>query len=161
LARVGAPRRFSTTVTAKSLFNDGRALVFFTAMVGVATGVAGTGVSVGVTIEQFVLEVAGSIALGVAVGIVGTVILSRVDDALLETTILLIIAYGGFLLVDRLGISGPLETVTAELLLRVRGRRVMSPTTRLQAGAPWGFLDFLANSLLFLLVGLELRFLLP
>lgn len=156
---VGAPRRLVTIVTAESLFNDGTALVFFTTMVGVATGVAGTGVSVGVTIEQFVLGVAGSLALGVAVGIVGTAILSRIDDALLETTILLIIAYGGFLLADRLGISGPLVTVTAGLLLGVRGRRVMSPTTRLQAGATWEFLDFLANSLLFLLVGLELRFL--
>jgi len=156
---VGAPRRLSTIVTAESLFNDGTALVFFTTMVGVATGVAGHGVNIGVTIEQFVLGVAGSLALGVAVGIVGTTILSRIDDALLETTILLIIAYGGFLLATRLGASGPLETVTAGLLLGVRSRRVMSPTTRLQAGATWEFLDFVANSLLFLLVGLELRFL--
>lgn len=156
---VGAPRRLSTIVTAESLFNDGTALVFFTTMVGVATGVAGSGVDVGVTIEQFVLGVAGSLALGVAVGILGTSILSRIDDALLETTILLIIAYGGFLLATRLGASGPLETVTAGLLLGVRSRRIMSPTTRLQAGATWEFLDFLANSLLFLLVGLELRFL--
>ncbi|HKW24120.1 MAG TPA: Na+/H+ antiporter [Ktedonobacterales bacterium] len=156
---VGAPRRLSTIVTAESLFNDGTALVFFTTMVGVATGVAGHGVNIGVTFEQFVLGVAGSLALGVAVGIVGTTILSRIDDALLETTILLIIAYGGFLLATRLGASGPLETVTAGLLLGVRSRRVMSPTTRLQAGATWEFLDFVANSLLFLLVGLELRFL--
>jgi CPA1 family monovalent cation:H+ antiporter len=155
---VGAPRRLSTIVTAESLFNDGIALVFFTTMVGVATGVAGNGVNIGVTFEQFVLGVAGSLALGVAVGIVGATILSRIDDALLETAILLIIAYGGFLLATRLGASGPLETVTAGLLLGVRSRRVMSPTTRLQAGATWEFLDFVANSLLFLLVGLELRF---
>jgi Na+:H+ antiporter len=158
-SEVGAPRRLSTIVTAESLFNDGTALVFFTTMVGVATGVAGQGVNIGVTFEQFVLGVAGSLALGVAVGIVGTTILSRIDDALLETAILLIIAYGGFLLATRLGASGPLETVTAGLLLGVRSRRVMSPTTRLQAGATWEFLDFVANSLLFLLVGLELRFL--
>jgi len=59
---VGAPRRLSTIVTAESLFNDGTALVFFTTMVGVATGVAGHGVNIGVTIEQFVLGVAGSLA---------------------------------------------------------------------------------------------------
>lgn len=154
---VGAPRRLATIVTAESLFNDGTALVFFTTMVGVATGASA--VDAGVTIEQFVLGVAGALALGAAVGIVGTAVLSRIDDALLETAIFLIMAYGGFLLADRLGISGPLETVTAGLLLGIRGRRVMSPTTRLQAGATWEFLDFLANSLLFLLVGLELRFL--
>ena len=158
---VGAPRRLSTIVTAESLFNDGTALVFFTTMIGIATSTSavGAGVDVGGAIEQFVLTVAGSLALGVAVGIVATTVLSRIDDALLETTILLIIAYGGFLLATRLGISGPLVTVTAGLLLGVRSRRIMSATTRLQAGATWDFLDFLANSMLFLLVGLELRFL--
>lgn len=155
---VGAPRRLTTIVTAESLFNDGTALVFFSTMIGIATGAAGTGVDVGGAIEQFILAVAGSLALGAAIGLVGVSILSRIDDALLETTILLIIAYGGFLLAARLGISGPLETVTAGLVLGVRSRRIMSPTTRLQAGATWGFLDFLANSMLFLLVGLELRF---
>lgn len=155
---VGAPRRLTTIVTAESLFNDGTALVFFSTMIGIATGAAGTGVDVGGAIEQFILAVAGSLALGAAIGLVGVSILSRIDDALLETTILLIIAYGGFLLAARLGISGPLETVTAGLVLGVRSRRIMSPTTRLQAGATWDFLDFLANSMLFLLVGLELRF---
>jgi CPA1 family monovalent cation:H+ antiporter len=66
-------------------------------------------------------------------------------------------AYGGYLLAEHFGISGPLETVTAGMFLGVSGRRVMSPTTRLEAGATWEFVDFLANSLLFLLVGLELR----
>jgi NhaP-type Na+/H+ and K+/H+ antiporter len=84
-------------------------------------------------------------------------VLRRIDDALLETTVTLIMAYGGYLLAERLGSSGPLETVAAGLFLGVQGERVMSPTTRLQARATWDFLDFLANSLLFLLVGLSLR----
>ena len=45
----------------------------------------------------------------------------------------------------------------AGILLSTRGERVMSPTTRLQAHATWEFLDFLANSLLFLLMGLAVR----
>ncbi len=151
---VGAPRRLSTIVTAESLFNDGTALVFFVTMLGIATG---TTLEPGLTLEHFVLGVAGSLALGVVVGIVATAILQRIDDALLETTILLIMAYGGYLLANGLGASGPLETVMAGLLLGVRGRRVMSATTRLQAGATWEFLDFLANSLLFLLMGLAVR----
>jgi monovalent cation:H+ antiporter, CPA1 family len=151
---VGAPRRLATIVTAESLFNDGTALVFFSAVLGVAIG---TGFDLGITFEHFVLGVAGSLALGAAVAIVGTAILQRIDDALLETTITLIMAYGGYLLAAGLGASGPLETVMAGLLLGVRGRRVMSATTRLEAGATWEFLDFLANSLLFLLMGLAVR----
>jgi CPA1 family monovalent cation:H+ antiporter len=111
----------------------------------------------GRTIEHFLLDIVGSLALGAAVGIVGSAVIRRIDEALLETTITLIIAYGGYLVANRLGISGPLETVAAGLVLGVRGFEVMSPTTRLQAGATWEFLDFLANSLLFLLMGLALR----
>nr|MDQ2829922.1 cation:proton antiporter [Chloroflexota bacterium] len=151
---VGAPRRLATIVTGESLFNDGTALVLFAAVLEVATA---HGLDAGATVERFLIEVLGGLALGAAVGIVGSTVLRRIDDALLETTLTLIMAYGGYLLATALGSSGPLETVAAGLLLGGRGARAMSPTTRLQAGATWEFLDFLANSLLFLLVGLALR----
>lgn len=151
---LGVPRRLSTIVNAESLFNDGTALVLFATMVGVASVHTVNLPAVG---ERFVVEVAGALALGAAVGVLGSTVLLRIDDALLETTITLIMAYGGFLLADQLGVSGPLETVVAGLLLGARGSRVMSPTTRLQARATWDFLDFLANSLLFLLIGLQLH----
>lgn len=151
---LGAPRRLATIVTGESLFNDGTALVFFTTMVGLAT--ANT-IDIGTTIEQFGVEFFGSLALGAAVGIVGSTVVHRIDEALLETLLTLIIAYGGFLLADQFGMSGPLETVVAGLVFGTRGLEIMSPTTRLQAGATWEFLDFLANSLLFLLMGLALR----
>jgi CPA1 family monovalent cation:H+ antiporter len=151
---VGAPRRLATIVTGESLFNDGTALVLYGTVLTIALGQA---VSPAITLEQFMLNVAGGLALGITVGVVGSTLLSRIDDALLETTITLIMAYGGFLLAEQLGVSGPLETVAAGIFLGVSGRRVMSPTTRLQGGATWEFIDFLANSLLFLLVGLELR----
>ncbi len=150
----GAPRRLATIVNGESLFNDGTALVLFATLAGIGPDGA---FHAGETVERFVIEVAGSLALGAAVAVLGGMVLQRIDDALLETTITLIMAYGGFLLATRLGVSGPLETVTAGLVLGARGRRVMSPTTRLQAQATWQFLDFLANSLLFLLVGLGLR----
>jgi len=151
---VGAPRRLSAIVTGESLFNDGIALVLVATLAGVAATHA---FDAGVTAEHFAIEAGGGLALGAAVGVLGSVVLYRIDDALLETTFTLIMAYGGYLLADRLGSSGPLETVAAGLLLGRRGGDVMSATTRLQARATWEFLDFLANSLLFLLVGLELR----
>lgn len=151
---VGAPRRLATIVNAESLFNDGTALVLFSAVLGVVLSGA---FDAGATVERFVVEVAGSMALGAVVGVVGSTVLQRIDEALLETTITLIIAYGGYLLADKVGISGPLETATAGLLLGAHGARIMSPTTRLQARATWEFLDFVANSLLFLLMGLALR----
>jgi len=151
---VGAPRRLSTIVSAESLFNDGTALVIFATILGVVTSGAFNG---GATVERFVIVVAGSLALGAAVGVLGGTVMARLDDALIETTITVILAYGGYLLADWLTVSGPLETVMAGLMLGARGRQVMSATTLLQARATWEFLDFLFNSLLFLLVGLAVR----
>ncbi len=151
---VGAPRRLATIVNGESLFNDGTALVLFATLLDIGPSGAFHAAD---TVERFAVAVAGSLALGAAVAVLGGTVLRRIDDALLETTITLIMAYGGFLLADRLHVSGALETVTAGLALGARGRDVMSPTTRLQAQATWQFLDFLANSLLFLLVGLGLR----
>ncbi len=151
---VGAPRRLATIVSAESLFNDGTALVIFSTILGVVTSGAFNG---GATVERFVIVVAGSLTLGAAVGVLGGTVMARLDDALIETTITVILAYGGYLLADRLTVSGPLETVMAGLMLGARGRQVMSATTLLQARATWEFLDFLFNSLLFLLVGLAVR----
>jgi CPA1 family monovalent cation:H+ antiporter len=153
-AELGAPRRLATIVTSESLFNDGTALVLFASMLGLATSHT---VSVGDTIEHFGVQLVGSLAVGAAIGLLGTTLVQRMDEALIETLLTLIIAYGGYLLTSALGLSGPLETVTAGLVFGTRGVDIMSPTTRLQAGATWEFLDFLANSLLFLLMGLALR----
>jgi CPA1 family monovalent cation:H+ antiporter len=151
---MGAPRRLSTIVTGESLFNDGTALVFYGAVLGVATSNA---FDAGATVERFAIAVLGGLALGVAVGVLGTALLRNIDNALLETVITLIMAYGGFLLADRLGASGPLETVAAGIFLGYTGKSAMSATTRLESSATWEFFDFLANSLLFLIMGLSVR----
>ena len=141
-------------VNAESLFNDGTALVLFSVLLGIATkgrfSIGGSGL-------QLIVVIAGSTVLGATVGLVGAQVLYRVDDALVETSITLIMAYGGYLLATTVGLSGPLETVAAGLLFATRGEQVMSPNTRLQASAIWEFLDFLTNSLLFLLMGLAVR----
>jgi len=152
--QLGAPRRLTTIVSGESLFNDGTALVLFAIMLDLAQGGHITPLG---GLWRLALVIGGSLGLGAAVGLLGAQVLRQVDDALLETSITLIMAYGGYLLADYLSLSGPLETVVAGILLSTRGERVMSPTTRLQARATWEFLDFLANSLLFLLMGLAVR----
>jgi CPA1 family monovalent cation:H+ antiporter len=152
--KVNAPRRLSTVVNAESLFNDGTALVLFSILLGIATRGQFSAVD---SALQLIVVIAGSSLLGAAVGLAGAVALSRVDDALVEISITLIMAYGGYLLAAAIGLSGPLATVAAGLLFATRGQQVMSPNTRLQAQAIWEFLDFLANSLLFLLMGLAVR----
>ncbi len=96
---VNAPKWLATLVTGESLFNDGTALVLFTTLLGIAT----THVfDPGATITQILLAVVGGISLGIGVGFIGSVLVQRIDDALLETTITLILAYGGYLLASAL-----------------------------------------------------------
>ncbi len=152
--RIGAPHRLTTIVSAESLFNDGTALVLFSVLLGIATRGRFNLTNSGF---ELIVVIAGSTVLGAAVGLVGAQVLYRVDDALVEISITLIMAYGGYLLATAFGLSGPLTTVAAGLLFATRGEQVMSPNTRLQASAVWEFLDFLTNSLLFLLMGLAVR----
>jgi CPA1 family monovalent cation:H+ antiporter len=152
--QLNAPQRLTSLVSGESLFNDGTALVLFAQVLLLTQG---SHVNVLGGVVQLVAVICGSLLLGGAVGQLGAQVLHRVDDALLETSITLIMAYGGYLLAEHLTLSGPLETVAAGLLLGAHGERVMGPTTRLQARATWEFLDFLATSILFLLVGLAVR----
>jgi CPA1 family monovalent cation:H+ antiporter len=151
---VGAPARLTGIVSGESLFNDGMALVLFSLLLDAATGGHFNALSGLLTV---LVVLFGSAVLGAVVGLLGARLLSHMDDALVEITITLMMAYGGFLLAEHVGLSGALETVVAGLLLGTRGERVMSAATRQQAHATWEFLDFLANSLLFLLMGLAVR----
>ncbi|MEO8286730.1 MAG: Na+/H+ antiporter [Chloroflexota bacterium] len=154
--KIGAPRRLSVILEGESLFNDGTSIVVFRIVLAVV--IAHTVGNVVVTIEQFLVVVLGAVALGLVVGFVVSALLSRVNDYLIETSLTLIVAYGTYLLAEEaLGVSGVIAVVVAALVLGNYGRvAAMSPTTRLAVSSTWEFFGFLANSLIFLLIGLEL-----
>ena len=153
--RIGAPRRLSVIIEGESLFNDGTAIVLFRIVLGIV--IAHRVGDVILTIEQFFFVVLGAIILGLVVGYVVSLLLSKVNDYLLETTLTLVTAYGTYLLAERLGVSGVIGVVVAALVLGNYARATaMSATTRLAVSSTWEFFGFLANSLIFLLIGLEL-----
>ena len=154
--QLGAPRRLSTIIEGESLFNDGTSLVIFRIMLGlVVTQAAIDPVS---TVWQFVVVVAGGLVLGGLIGYVVSLFHARVNDYLVETTMTLVVAYGTYLLAEQLGVSGVIAVVVAALVIGNYGRAVgMSATTRLAVSSTWEFFGFVANSLIFLLLGLELN----
>ena len=93
-----------------------------------------------------------------ASGLVASVIVSRVDDHLIELTITLVLAYGTYLVADAFHESGVIATVVAGLTLGNVGRRMgMSPNTQAAIDSVWEFLAFLLTALVFLLVGLAIQ----
>lgn len=149
--RLRVPGRVSTIIEGESLINDGMALTLYTALLGLAvTGQAAPLAIAGL----FFWEVLGGVALGLALGFVFSRLTALIDDHLVEMTISTALAYGSFLIADSLHSSGTLACVAAGLVHGSYGRRVgMSQNTRQLLDDLWEYLGFLANSLVFLLVG--------
>jgi CPA1 family monovalent cation:H+ antiporter len=79
-----------------------------------------------------------------------------VNDYLIETAMTLVVAYGTYLLAERVGVSGVIAVVVAALVVGTYGHSVaMTPATRSAIASSWEFFGFVANSLIFLLIGLE------
>jgi NhaP-type Na+/H+ or K+/H+ antiporter len=106
----------------------------------------------------FVTEAGGGIALGVASGFAVSWLVKRIDEPLVETTITIMVAYGIYLLADALHTSAIMAVICAGLMLGNDGRYVgMSLETRVAVDTFWGTLAFVANALIFLLVGVQLN----
>ncbi|MCL4499336.1 MAG: sodium:proton antiporter, partial [Chloroflexi bacterium] len=149
--RANVAPRLRTFVESESLLNDGTVVVLGRV---VALLVASGSVSAAFVVSNFVSVSVGSLFIGAAVGLAGTLLTSRVDDYLVEATISLVVAYGSFALAQDLGLSGVLATVAAGVVLGNIGRRFgMSAQTREAVTLLWEFLAFVANSFVFLLLG--------
>jgi len=159
--QLGAPKQLTVIVEGESLFNDGTAIVLFNLMVAAAVGIAveGQAASGGLVagIVDFVRVSAGGLAIGAGLGWLVAQLIARLDDYLIETTLTTVLAFGSFLVAERLHVSGVLAVVAAGIISGNIGARGMSPTTRIVLFNFWEYLAFVANSLVFLLIGLEVN----
>ena len=95
------------------------------------------------------------VVVGFLLGWIISRLIARVDDYLIETTLTTVLAFGSYLAAERLGFSGVLAVVVAGLVNGNIGPQGMSPTTRIVLFNFWEYVAFLANSIVFLLIGLE------
>jgi CPA1 family monovalent cation:H+ antiporter len=151
--RLGVPARVVTIVEGESLVNDAAALVAFRfAVAAVLTGTF----SLSDAVVEFLVGAVVGIVIGLAVGWVVTWVLRRIDDPITEITILLVSSYFAFLPAEALDASAVLAAVSAGLYVGWHAPRLLTVETRLPSLAVWEIFIFGANSLLFVLVGLQL-----
>jgi monovalent cation/hydrogen antiporter len=154
VSRLGAPRRLTTVIEGESLINDGTALTIYRFAVAAALG--GTFSLLDATLE-FLVDSAGGIAVGLAVGWVISEIRRRLDDPQVEITISLATGYAAYLPAEQAGLSGVLAAVFAGLVLGWRAPDIASARMRMQGFAVWDVLVFLLNAVLFILIGLQFQ----
>ena len=152
--RLGVNERLSMIVEAESLFNDGIAVVLF----GVIESVMITSTfSLSQSIFSFFFTVCGGALIGIVVGVAASRITKEFDDHLLEITLTTIVAYGSYLAAVSVNVSGVIAVVTASLVVGNYGLpKGMTPASRIAVLSFWEYAAFAVNSMVFLLVGLEL-----
>jgi Na+/H+ antiporter len=154
LRELGAPKRLGLLIEGESLLNDGTAIVLFNVLL--AALVAGSGqVQVGAAAVEFLRVTFGGVAVGAALGAGGAFSLSRTfNDPLVEITLTLVMAYAAMVLAEGfLHVSGVMAIVTAGLWMSGPGRPSISPEVQHFLHQFWQMLAYVANTLIFVLVG--------
>lgn len=160
LREENVPATLQATVAGESLFNDGVGIVIFTILLGAA--MTGQQFSFMEGARLFALEAGGGVLIGLMAGWLGYRAMRSMDEYAIEVTITLAVVMGGYALCSALHVSGPLAMAVAGLLIGNHGvSYAMSDVTRDYVIKFWELIDELLNSVLFLLIGLEMIVLVP
>lgn len=153
LNRLGGPPRLTAILEGESLVNDGIALSLLT--LGLESLSSPTGVVGGIV--TFARLAGGGVAFGLVVGWLASRVRRPLRDPASEIVVSLLLPFVAYLPANALGLSGVLATLTTGLMLGQEGIRGLDPAGRVRVQEFWQVLVFLLESVLFVLVGFQLR----
>ncbi|MFC0522155.1 cation:proton antiporter [Pontibacillus salicampi] len=156
---LGVPQKFTTIMEGESLFNDGIAVVLFKIstlylLTYIDMGLAGLGEG----IFMFVKFAVGGAIIGLVIGFIFSQIIRIYDDYPLEIAFSMLLFFGSYFIAEHFHVSGVIAVVVGGLLFGSYGKKIgMSEETRININTFWDTITLLANSFIFLMVGLEIR----
>lgn len=156
--KVGLPRRIVEILEGESLLNDATGLLALE--IGIAIIVRGATPTVGAGAARLAYLVVGGLGIGLLIGAIVAWLEQFIDDGPIEVAVSLVVPYAAYLAGEKAHASGVLAVVVCGIYLSRKSVTLFSPAVRLQVTGMWDALNFILNGLVFVLIGLQVPYVL-
>ncbi len=155
MKKIKAPQRLRTILEAESLFNDGTGVVLFMVILTMIQN--NEPINLGHALTQFLLVTGGGALVGGLCGYLIYRLIKSIDDPLLEVALSVVLVFGTPIIAEFLHCSGIIAIVAAGLMMG-KDRLSCAPSkSRKTLETFWEVIDFIMNSLVFLMIGIQLQ----